>query len=549
MRWALILIAVLAAGCGGASKAEVARGIRAVTSLDSVPPFAEGIPWETLQAIYQARDYEPLWVSGERPTSRARSLVSAIAKADAEGLRMRDYPLEELREALLRAYEDKDTRASEIADVDLRLTSLYLAYGSDMLIGRLDPDLVDGSWHIGRRSAQADSVLKEAVLEEDFDAMLAKLRPRHAQYGLLLEELNRMRALADSGGWEPLGARPIRPTDSGERVEALRRRLVMAGDLDPDDADGVRFDDALTAAVASFRARHNLPAARGVDADMLRELDVPVEDRIHQIEINLDRMRWLPPAFQDRYVVVNIPDFHLFAFDGGKEVLNMRVVVGEEYQGATPVFADTLSTVVFQPEWNVPRSILVNEIIPKVKDREEWLEANNYEAVDSQGTVVDPDDVDWDADSADFEWRVRQKPGTGNALGAVKFLFPNRFSIYMHDTPTQSTFEADRRAASHGCIRLQYPARFAEYVLGPSGEWDADRIRQAMEGEETKSVSVEPAVPVFILYLTAFERDGKIQFREDVYGKDRKALRKLTAPDSAETLEQVSSTLEQLMQR
>lgn len=548
-RCVLILLAVaLVAGCGGASKGDVADGIRAVASLDSVPPFAEGIPWETLQGIYADRDYEALWVDGERPTSRARALVSAIAKADAEGLRMRDYPLTALRDALLRAYEHKDTRASEIADVDLRLTALYLAYGSDMLIGRLDPDLVDGRWHIDRRSAEADSVLREAVQEDDFDEMLDRFRPRHPQYTLLLAELNRLRAVADSGGWTALGGGAIRPADTGERVAALRQRLAAAGDLDAGDAEGDRFDDDLVAAVASYRERHNLPAGTGVDAEMLRELDVPVEDRIRQVEINLDRMRWLPPAFQDRYVVVNIPDFRLFAFDGGEEVLTMRVVVGEEYQGATPVFADTLSSVVFRPEWNVPRSILVNEIIPKVQDREEWLAANNYEVLDKDGAVVDPDDVDWDADSADFEWRVRQQPGAGNALGGVKFLFPNRFSIYMHDTPTQSTFAASQRAASHGCIRLQHPAQFAEYVLGPSGEWDAARIREAMAAEASKTVKVEPAVPVFILYLTAFERDGKIQFRNDVYGKDRKALQGLSAPDSSDTLEQVSSALEQLMQ-
>lgn len=548
-RWILMLVAVaLVAGCGGASKGDVADGIRAVATLDSVPPFAKGIPWETLQAIYADRDYEALWVDGERPSTRAQALVSAIARADAEGLRMRDYPLTALRDALLRAYEHKDTRPSELADVDLRLTALYLAYGSDMLIGRMDPDLVDGSWHIERRAAQADSVLREAVQEDDFDAMLARFRPHHPQYTLLLDELNRLREVADSGGWAALGGGAIRPTATGERVSALRHRLVAAGDLDAGRAEGDRFDDALTAAVASYRERHNLPEGEGVDAEMLRELDVPVEDRINQIEINLDRMRWLPPAFQDRYVIVNIPDFRLFAFDGGKEVLTMRVVVGEEYEGATPVFADTLSSVVFRPEWNVPRSILVNEIIPKVRDREEWLAANNYEAVDSNGAVVDPDDVDWDADSADFEWRVRQKPGANNALGAVKFLFPNRFSIYMHDTPTQATFGANRRAASHGCIRLQHPAQFAEYVLGPSGEWDAARIREAMAAEESETVKVEPTVPVFILYLTAFERDGKIQFRDDVYGNDRKALQELSAPDSSETLEQVSSALEQLMQ-
>lgn len=544
--WAFMLAAVVAA-CGGASEREVTAGIRAVTTLDSVPPFAEGISWPVLQAIYEDNDYRPIWVDGEKPSERARELVDAIATADAEGLRMRDYPLTALRDALLRAYEHRDTRPSEIAEVDLRLTALYLAYGADMIAGRLDPRLVDGSWYIRTRQSAADSALRTAVQADDFGDMLAQLRPEQPDYTALLGELRRYRAVAEAGGWPTIDGGALRPSERGARVTALRQRLAASGDLDSSAMQGDAFDDGLHEALARFRVRHNLEEATGVDAATLQALNVPVADRIRQIEVNLDRLRWLPKQFGERYVMVNIPNYELHAYDGGREVLTMRVVVGKEYETATPVFADTMSMVVFGPEWNVPRSIATQEIIPKARESEAYLARNNYEVLDATtGEVVDPRDVDWDADTADFGYRIRQKTGAGNALGNVKFLFPNQFAIYMHDTPTQSTFNLRDRAASHGCVRLQDPVAFAEYVLGGAG-WDRGRIERAMETTTPVEVAVSPAIPVYLVYLTAFERDGVVHFRDDVYGSDRKALARLDEAEEETTLQAVSEAIEGLM--
>lgn len=542
----VLLIALGIGACKGVSEREVVAGIRAVATLDTVPPFAARVSWPVLQAIYKDRDYQPLWVNGRKPSAKARDLVDAIAKADEEGLRMRDYPLTDLRDALYRAYEADDTRASEVAEVDLRLTVLYLSFGEDLIAGRLDPSLIDGTWYIKTRHTIADSALRQAATEANFDEIMRDLRPEAPAYLALLKELKTYRTVAESGGWGTIDGKAFGVTERGSRVEQLRKRLAATDDL-AGNADGETWDDGLSSALTRFRVRHGLPDTTGLDRETLAALNVPVTERIRTIELNLDRLRWLPPAFGERYVMVNIPDFQLHAFNGGKEVLTMPVVVGKEYENATPIFADTMSTVVFGPEWNVPSSIMTNEIVPKVRDDKAYLARNNYEVVDAKsGEVVDSRDVKWDDEETLTKYRIRQRSGDNNALGRVKFLFPNQFAIYMHDTPAQRTFKLRERAESHGCVRLAEPEQFAEYVLGPQ-DWSRAKIDNAMNTATTLQVPVKPAIPVYLVYLTAFERDGVVHFRDDIYGNDRKAIARMDKADSSATLQAVSEMLKDLM--
>ncbi|MEO8226016.1 MAG: L,D-transpeptidase family protein, partial [Gemmatimonadota bacterium] len=269
-----------------------------------------------------------------------------------------------------------------------------------------------------------------------------------------------------------------------------------------------------------------------VEAATLKALNVPVEARIRQMELNLERLRWLPHAFGDRYVLVNIPDYRLHAFDGGKEVLTMRVVVGSEYGHATPVFADTLSTVVFRPYWNLPRDITNEEVLPKLRDDPNYLAAHHYEVVRGNNSeVVDPQSIDWkDVDTSKIDFRIRQQPGEDNSLGRVKFLFPNQFDIYMHDTPARNLFGKDQRALSHGCVRLEHPDQFASYVLDGQSEWTPERIQTAMTSDSSQQVSVKRKLPVYIVYLTAYTDGGALQFRGDPYGADSRAIAKLGQP-------------------
>jgi murein L,D-transpeptidase YcbB/YkuD len=322
----------------------------------------------------------------------------------------------------------------------------------------------------------------------------------------------------------------------GEGVAALRARLRATGELDaPEDAESI-YDDEVAGAVARFQVRHGLEPDSSVGRATLAALNVPVETRILQIELNLDRYRWLPAEFEKRYLLVNIPDFHLRAYDDGREVFEQRVIVGDEYQNATPVFADSMTYLVFRPEWNVPSSILVNEMLPKLREDIYDLARHDFEVVDTQGDslVRDPSSIDWDdVDTTDLPYRVRQRPGETNSLGLLKFMFPNRFNIYLHDTPARKLFDQPVRTLSHGCVRVENPVELAEFALGRQDGWDEAKIREAMDDSTTprsRSVPLERPVPVYLLYLTAFMREGELHFRNDPYGKDRRATARLGRP-------------------
>ncbi len=541
-------LALAVLGCGGVSTKDITAELGHQLSNKKPPATIPAAHWDAAREIYKARDGHPLWLDGDRPGADARALVDAVASADQEGLRAADYDLKGLSHALRETYDSGETTARELAELELRLTGLYLEYGSDMLTGRVDPTVINDGFLVKTRRRTADSILVAAASKPHFGDMIGELRPRSEQYGALLEQLGRYREIADSGGWKPIPGSPIKPGEKGGRILLLRARLAATGDLSDSSGDSV-FDAKLNDAVNRFRARHDLPAGRGVDKATLAALNVPASRRVEQIELNLDRLRWVPNAFGDRYVLVNIPEFQLHAFDGGKEVLSMRVVVGKDYEHATPVFADTISEVIFHPDWNVPHSIATREIIPLVRDDKEYLAEHGYEVVDREhpDTPLDPDDVDWDADTADFHYLIRQGPGERNALGNIKFLFPNRFAVYMHATPATSLFKARDRAASHGCVRLEQPEAFARFVLQPDKEWDEERIHAALVDTVQKQVHLEHGLPVYLLYLTAFSRDGQVQFRDDVYGSDRRALARVKQPASDSVIKPLRERLDRLM--
>lgn len=547
-RLAYVLLVLLAA-CGGVPRQEIRQAVANLVEAEHAPDFVRDVRWKTVQDLYASRDNEPVWLKGDSPRGQARDLVAAVAGAEREGFRLSEYDIGGLQSALTAIYEEDGQTPEALAGLELRFTTLYLQYGHDMLAGRLDPSVVNRGWYVTTRRQAADSILLAALADDDFRDVMKSLRPNQEQYQALREALTRYRAAADAGGWPEVGTATLKPGATGDRVLRLRQRLAATGDLDSSHVDGpATLDDDLQEAVDRFRARHGLDAAPGVDRATLAALNVPVDQRVRQIELNLDRLRWVPSEFGPRYVLVNIPEYQLRAFDGGKEVLTMKVVVGKDYENATPVFADTMSEVVFHPDWNIPRDITTQEIIPLVRESREYLRDRGYEVIDldDPNRVVDPKDIDWDADTADFRFRIRQPGGDGNALGKVKFMFPNRFSIYMHDTPTRSTFERTNRAASHGCVRLEDPVAFAKYVLDPQGGWDEDRIRTAMNDTVTKVVHLEHGLPVYLLYLTAYPQDGTVQFRADVYGTDRAALARLGSPAPDRSIEPLRKQLVKL---
>ena len=316
------------------------------------------------------------------------------------------------------------------------------------------------------------------------------------------------------------------PRDSAPRVPTRRDSARRTPALRPGEA---LYDDRLAGAVAQFQARHGIVVDSILGEQTVESLNLPAEYRLGQIAANLERHRWLPPALGARYILVNVPAFRLEAYEGGRPTLTMNVVVGEEFEDrATPTFADSMSQVVFRPYWNVPDEIAEKEIYPKSEADPDYWERNRFETVTERGKT-----------------RVRQKPGEENSLGLVKFLFPNEFAIYLHDTPEKETFKQDIRAASHGCIRLEKPDQLAQWVLG----WDAARVQQAMHaGPDDQEVNLTRKIPVYIAYFTAYNRDGQLFFGNDVYDRDQtivQAVARGARPDP--TAERTAQELRRLL--
>jgi murein L,D-transpeptidase YcbB/YkuD len=516
-------------GCGGDLDDTVGREIRKRMSAET--------PRTLIRQVYSDREDRPLWSRRGQPLARARDLVASICRAGKEGFRPSDYDVEGLRRAALALESKKHPGPEDIAALDIRLTGMMLAFGRNILAGRLDPRAVDDGWYLRSRRSSIDSTLRAALQDDDSPDLLKSLRPPQKEYDDLVEALAEYRELLRDGGWGtvPRGG-PLQRGDRGARVAALRERLRATGELDaPKGAEPV-FDDEVAEAVARFQARHGLEPDSSVGRATLSALNVPVERRIQQIELNLDRYRWLPAEFAERYILVNIPDFRLRAYDRSREAFEQRVIVGDEYQSATPVFADSMTYLVFRPEWNVPSSILVNEMLPKLQEDIYDLAGHGFEVVDTQADTLvgDPSSIDWDdEDTLNLRYRVRQRSGENNSLGLVKFMFPNRFNIYLHDTPARKLFDRPVRTLSHGCVRVEDPVQLADFVLDGQDGWDEGKIRAAMQDSSKARGRVVPLkgpVPVYLLYLTAFKRDGELHFRNDPYGKDRRALAKLGKP-------------------
>jgi L,D-transpeptidase YcbB len=527
------------AACGGSAD-RVSDEIRNITSAESPPAYLEGARWKLFRQIYQDREYRPLWV-GIRPVpGRTKDLIASLCDAERDGLRPADYRLSELRRTLERLRPSLEKQRPEaFAVLDLELTKRFLDYGADLLAGRLDPKVVASEWYIRARRSSIEGTLRGAVQAEEFEGMVAPLRPQLAGYAELVKGLAGYREILEQGGWPRVpGGRRLRGGDRGARVAVLRRRLRITGDLQGPAGRKPVYNRAVARAVARFQARHGIPVDGIVGAATLAALNVPVQVRIRQLQLNMERYRWLPAEFGGRYIYVNIPDYKLYAYDAGKRVLTMRVVVGEEYEQATPVFADSMTFVVFRPYWHVPQRILAREILPRVRKKRSYLVRNHFEVVDArrESLVLNPRRINWSR--VDIrKIRVRQRGGSPtNPLGLVKFMFPNQFAVYLHDTPTRKLFSRPKRTLSHGCVWVEKPVELADYVLAGQDEWDEKKIRDAMQtahsagedgGADRHIITLKRPLPVYIVYFTAFVRDGILNFRRDPYGWDRKAIARL----------------------
>lgn len=536
-RLATILIALsTVTACGGSDREqEMNTALRAVAT-GSRPAYAAQDPegtslWKKTQAFYEKRGFAAAWVEGATPRPQMDELIEALRDSAREGLDPDLYNvsmLEERRKEASKGFlTDKGFDPKEAGALDVWLSYLYMRYASDIADGLSDLAHADPAWNIKPEKFDARAHLEKAITDGSIKASLAELTPRVPEYQRLRELFVRYKDQQQKGGWPKVPALKLKPGQKSPHIGTLAKRLAASGDYRgsvPADGASVAYSADLQEAVKVFQRRHGLTDDGAVGPEVVAALNIPLEHRLNQIAMNLERWRWLPRDLGTRFMLVNIPEMRLDVFEGDDVALSMRVVVGKQ-DTPTPIFNDEMTHLVFSPYWNVPDSIAQGETLPAVINDPGFLQRTNMEVVDKAGNVLDPSSVDLNDPTA---YRFRQKPGVDNSLGLVKFMFPNQFNVYLHDTPADSLFERAARSFSHGCVRVEDPVALAQYVLRDQPEWDAARIRDAMHAGTEKHVKLKGSIPVFLGYWTARVRpDNTVQFRKDVYGIDGKLQARL----------------------
>jgi L,D-transpeptidase YcbB len=478
-----------------------------------------------VRSFYNARNYQYAWFDDDGLTEQARGFWSLhdYHTTYSHDSTLHDKALQKKMDNLIAdegfrvSASDKSTLATE-----LQVTQHFIQYMmSEYPEGYVKRKEMERFVPFKKQDALlfADSLLKKKHKDDKY------FEHRNEPYGKLKEQLAHYYAIANKGGWQPitLSGKSIKKGTNSPAIVQIKQTLHLMGDLPVMDTTPV-FNDTLEIAVKSFQERHGYKPDGVIGATFVKELNVPVQQRIQQILINMDRTRWLPNTpHSDNLIVVNIPEYMLHMYEGKNKAWDMAVVVGKSGHN-TMMFNGDLNQIVFSPYWNVPQSIVQKEILPAMDRDPNYLASQNMEIVGDEGGLPS----------------IRQKPGDGNALGKVKFLFPNSFNIYFHDTPSKSLFERDQRAFSHGCIRLSDPFKMAQYLLRNKPEWTPEKIQEAMDAGEEKFVKLKHPVPVIITYYTAWvDAAGRLNFRNDIYKHDEMLAKKMfthTAFDSSDAV-------------
>lgn len=509
-----------------------------------------------LKTFYEP-DYRLAWTANGQPTAQARNVIRALEDSDKAGLRADDYDGPRWEDRL--SHLAPSSSQADLARFDLALTVSAMRYLADVHSGRISPKYFKFGLDVRhKRYDLADFLRSRLMAGKDTAPMLAEVEPPYPGYQRTRVALERYMELAKGGDAQPLplnkkSKKPVQPGETYANLPLLDQRLRQLGDL-PQDATpepqaGV-YQGAVVDAVKHFQVRHGLTADGELGAATIQQLNVPLRRRVTQLRLALERWRWLPHDLPSRFLSVNIPGFELYGYENHHVSLTMPVVVGRAFQGdkmtalpedvhQTPVFMDQMEYVIFRPYWNVPVNITRKEILPELKKDPGYLAKHQYEIYDNkQKLIIIRDEMDQatlgQLQSGDLEFR--QKPGPANALGLIKFVFPNNYDVYLHGTPEKKLFERSRRDYSHGCIRVQDPVALAEWTLRGDKEWTEEHILAATkdqypkkkkklrpgETEEPLQVKLPKPIPVLILYATAYvEENNEVRFFEDIYGYDK----------------------------
>lgn len=526
-----------------------------IRQMQAEPKFRNQALWA--RKFYRERQFKLGWFKQHQLVPQAQTMLSVIAKAKDEGLDPKKYQVKDfpkLFSSLEQVRADTARRNALEREIDVDLSGTYFNWASDFYRGLANPrDNKDIAWDVKHNKIKLHHALMAILRERESTYPYYEFAPLHPEYDYLKKALAGLRAQQAAGGWPALSAATkLKPGDASPAVALLRQRLLgeeampsAAADSAAGAATPVRtvstttpgkaagtsktYGPDLVAAVKSFQLDAGLKPDGLVSGETLRELNVPVGDRIDQIILNMERWRWLPKRFEPDYLLVNIPEFKLHVIEKSKEVMNMRVIVGKALH-ETPVFSDKMEYVVLAPYWNVPFSIIDNELRDKLVANPNYLDKLDMEVVKGSGrkaVAVDPASIDWaGVTETNFRYTLRRRPGPQNDLGDAKFIFPNSQDIYLHDTPHDQLFAQTKRNFSHGCVRVEEPIKLATYLLRNKPGWDKETILDTIATHREKYIPLKEKLPVYLVYFTAWaDPSGHVHFRDDIYGHDKTLAR------------------------
>jgi L,D-transpeptidase YcbB len=510
--------------CGQTAQQEMEASIQSMRATGGLGVTGARLPASAvIAAVYERRQFALLW----NDSRRRASVASAVGRLSADGLDPSLYD----HAGLVARSRAGATQPADSARDDLLFTHIMLLAAQHLRFGRVDPGTLALRRSIERPLHGADAVeAAERLLAADPVAALYALRPAHVAYFGLVRELARLREGEAAGSWPAVPAGSLRHGSSGDAVRWLRLRLHREGDLPPGaDTASTVYDDVVERAVRSFQHRHAIAEDGIVGPATHRELGVPIGDRIRQVRVNLERARWLVHDLPDTFIVVNVAGAIVYFVRNGEVVFESRTVVGTNAT-RTPVFRATLQQVDLNPAWTVPPGI-VQEVLNALRRNPDYLRTQGMIVLNAAGRRVNPSGIDFRRyNGRTFPWVFQQQPGPLNPLGQVRFSFPNRHHVYLHDTPARNLFASDNRTFSHGCIRVQDPVRLAELVLADPA-WDGRRLRAAIAEGRSRSILLQQPLPVIVQYWTAAtDRHGELHFYRDVYGRDEPLWRALQRP-------------------
>ncbi len=479
--------------------------------------------------IYQRHQYSPIWSSIEQVDALLRNL-NMIVEDGLDPEDMNFTKLNTYREGITRL---NDLTAHDRVEFDILLTEGLTRLIYQLIAGKVDPTHLDTDWNLVDKLDVGNpaDILNDLITKGDVGGTVEFYRPKLPLYDALRSALANNRVLAEQENWDPVPAGPtLKEGMRGPRVKILRSRLVVSGDLPPGGGDNDVYDRAVVAAVKAFQARASLDVDGKAGRRTLEHMNISARARVDKLRVNLERVRWVANQLSDDFILTNIASFQVYLFKEGQAVWSSKVMVGKEYR-KTPVFRSSMKYIVFNPTWTVPPGILRRSILPAIKKDPNYLASNNMKLIDSDGKETDPATIDWATMSTrKFRWSVVQQPGPDNALGEVKFIFPNNHMVFLHDTSHRELFTEASRAFSSGCIRVQYPLDLAVKLLDDQTGFSREAIDKIVRSGRSRTQFLSKPLPVLLMYLTAWrDPDGTVSYAPDIYGRDARVLTALNS--------------------